>query len=670
MKIKKFFCLSLILFLSCKLPAQKAEQDSLLKLLQTNLPDTARLIVLTQLTEILSDNNVWPQYNNQALKLAEKLISDSDSTVKRKATIALATAYNNEGLYYNLKGNATQALDFLLKSLELRRQLGSKSDLSEILHNLGTLYFDIKETDLAEQYFEKSLLLSQEINDSVNAAITLNYIGMIMLGKKNYVKALECFESTLHTFKNSNESENYAKSLDNIGTIYTHNKDWDRALSYFKEAERIQKGFDDPSVLSTTYKDIGTIFFFKGNSSEALKYATLALEQAEKSGFPGEIASAEQLLAKIYESKKDFTNAFYHYKKFIASHDSIKNEEARKAAIAEQLKSGYEKKAALVKAEQEKKDALATQEIGKQKILKNSFIAGAVMLLLVSLLLYNRFRLKRNSSEKLMKAYDDLKRTQEQLLHQEKMASLGQIAAGISHEIQNPLNFVNNFSAISAELIDEAKSTIDVNEKNEFLDVLKNNIDKISMHGNRASRIIKSILNQSHHSSNQKQLTDINQLCDEFVHLSFQGMKSNYPDFSCEIIKNLDPSNPNIVTAPQDIARVLLNLFNNAFYAVYEKSLKFKAESLKSATGYHATVELITHFTNSSVTISVKDNGKGIPEKIRQKIFEPFFTTKAAGNGTGLGLSISYDIIKMHGGDIAVNSRENEYSEFNISLPV
>jgi tetratricopeptide (TPR) repeat protein len=580
--MKRIYLACLSVFLSYALSAQTAEQDSLLRLLKTNIPDTVRLRALTELTEITDDPNVWSKYNKQAKELAITLTSNPNPAVRRKANIALATAYNNEGLFYNLSGKASRAVEYLLKSLELREELGIKSDLSETSHNLGTLYYDIGEYKLAQQYFDRSLRLSEEINDSVNAAITRNYIGMIAIKDKEYTKALHSFEGTLSAFKNSGDYKNYATTLDNIGMAYYLLKEYDKALAVLYEAEKIQKEYNDPTILSSTFRSIGLVQFSKGNISVALHYGNLSLEQAKKSGFPKDIATAEELLTKVYAAKKDFTNAFYHYKNYNAFHDSIKDEEARKVAISEQLKSGYEQKAAAIKAEQEKKDALSKEKLSKKTILNNSLIAGLSLLILLSLVLYSRFRLKKKSNEKLEQAYADLKLTQQQLLHQEKMASLGQIAAGISHEIQNPLNFVNNFSAISAELIDEATNTSDVGEKNELLHDLKNNIDKISMHGNRASRIIRSILNQSHQSSNEKQLTDINQLCDEFMNLAYQGMRSNYPDFNCTIIKHFDPANPQILTAPQDIARVILNLFNNAFYAVHEKSLKLKAQGLKS----------------------------------------------------------------------------------------
>lgn len=663
--MKKLSVIIFFVFINSALFPQPLH-DSLLKLLNKNLPDTAKLRVLTALTEVTDDVNVWPGYNKQAMTLAEKLVTSTDEIVKRNATIALATAYNNEGLFQDLSGNPGLAMDFFQKSIDIREKLGTPQDLSETLHNIGALYYDIGEFTLARQYFEKSLNLSLEAGDSLNAGISYNYIGMVDIKEKKYDAALQYFEKSLAVFKNSGDKESYATSLVNMGMAYYVKNDWDKAIAFLSEAEQIQKNFNNAGALSSTYKNIGTIHYHKGDVLMALNYGSLALEEAKKSGFPKEIANAEELLAQSYESKKDFSNALIHYKNYVSYHDSIKDQEARKSAIAEQLRAGYEKKAAMLKAEQEKKDALATQEISRQKILKNSLIAGIIFLLLFLLALYSRFMLKKRSSEKLVKAYDDLKHTQQQLLHQEKMASLGQIAAGISHEIQNPLNFVNNFSVMSTELVDEIKNTNDEKEKNELLSELKNNIEKISSHGNRASRIIKSILNQSHPSSSERQPTDVNQLFEEFIMLAYQGMRSNHPDFNCEIVKRFEASTPKILIAPQDIARVILNLANNAFYAVYERS---QAVAKQQNTDYKPKVYFSTTFFNHRIFVTVKDNGCGIPDAVKQKIFEPFFTTKSAGNGTGLGLSISYDIIKMHGGEIAMNSRENDFTEFVIQLP-
>ncbi|MFN8145729.1 MAG: two-component regulator propeller domain-containing protein [Bacteroidia bacterium] len=263
----------------------------------------------------------------------------------------------------------------------------------------------------------------------------------------------------------------------------------------------------------------------------------------------------------------------------------------------------------------------------------------------------------------LTKTMDNLRSTQTQLIQSEKMASLGQLTAGIAHEIQNPLNFVNNFSELSVELLNEFE-TAPVPEQKEIVGDLKQNMEKIVFHGKRADSIVKGMLQHSRQSSVQKQPTDINKLVEEFFNLAYHGMRANDPGFNCTMQKQLDPSIPQITIIPQDISRVILNIFNNAFYAVDER----KKSGEKN---YQPTVSITTQLIGKKVRIAIHDNGKGIAKDIRDKIFNPFFTTKPTGQGTGLGLSISYDIIvKGHGGEINVDSVPGEYSEFTVLLPL
>jgi two-component system, NtrC family, sensor kinase len=257
-----------------------------------------------------------------------------------------------------------------------------------------------------------------------------------------------------------------------------------------------------------------------------------------------------------------------------------------------------------------------------------------------------------------------LKATQAQLIQSEKMASLGELTAGIAHEIQNPLNFVNNFSEINTELIDETETAINDDkptEAKELLSNLRSNQLKINHHGKRADAIVKGMLQHSRASTGQKESIDLNRLVDEYLRISYQGLRTKDNSFNSKMKTNFDPLITRINIIPQDIGRVLLNLYNNAFYAVKEKTSQ-------QSEGYEPTVTVITVKTDDGVEIRVKDNGNGIPKKILDKIFQPFFTTKPTGQGTGLGLSLSYDIIKAHGGEIRVDSKEGEYSEFTIIL--
>jgi signal transduction histidine kinase/predicted RNA binding protein with dsRBD fold (UPF0201 family) len=281
-----------------------------------------------------------------------------------------------------------------------------------------------------------------------------------------------------------------------------------------------------------------------------------------------------------------------------------------------------------------------------------------------------RFDLQQLKEEKLRAetALANLKATQSQLIQSEKMASLGELTAGIAHEIQNPLNFVNNFSEVSNELLDEMNEEIekgDLEEAKAIANDIKQNLEKIHHHGTRADAIVKGMLQHSRSSSGVKEPTDINALCDEYLRLAYHGLRAKDKTFNATINTDFDPSVGTVDVIPQDMGRVILNLITNAFYVVNEKSSFAKA----SEDNYEPTVWMSTKKDKNQVTINVRDNGNGIPKKVLDKIFQPFFTTKPTGQGTGLGLSLSYDIVKAHGGEIKVETKEGEGTEFSIQIP-
>ncbi len=274
----------------------------------------------------------------------------------------------------------------------------------------------------------------------------------------------------------------------------------------------------------------------------------------------------------------------------------------------------------------------------------------------------------------LTKSLEELKAAQAQLIQSEKMASLGELTAGIAHEIQNPLNFVNNFAEVSSELIDEMKEELAVGSwqsAGEIADDIKQNLEKILQHGKRADAIVKGMLQHSRISTGQKEPTNINALADEYLRLSYHGLRAKDKSFNADFKTDFDPDLPKIMVIPQDIGRVLLNLINNAFYAVSERQKNLTG--FRNLSGlqetYKPTVTVTTKNLGDRIEISVKDNGDGIPEEIKNKIFQPFFTTKPTGQGTGLGLSLSYDIVKAHGGELKLETKEGEGSIFIIQLP-
>ncbi|CAM3806370.1 sensor histidine kinase [Mucilaginibacter galii] len=267
----------------------------------------------------------------------------------------------------------------------------------------------------------------------------------------------------------------------------------------------------------------------------------------------------------------------------------------------------------------------------------------------------------------LEQAVTELKSTQAQLIQAEKMASLGELTAGIAHEIQNPLNFVNNFSEVSMELIEEMEQELergDIEEAIAIASDVKQNLEKIGFHGKRADGIVKGMLQHSRASTGQKELADINVLADEYFRLSYHGLRAKDKSFNATLVTNFTPGLPQVNIIQQDVGRVILNLFNNAFYAVQQRQKQ-------SSSDYKPTVEVSTALLIGFIQIRIKDNGTGIPDEIKEKIMQPFFTTKPTGEGTGLGLSLSYDIIvKAHNGTIDIDSKENDYTQFTIKLPL
>lgn len=332
--------------------------------------------------------------------------------------------------------------------------------------------------------------------------------------------------------------------------------------------------------------------------------------------------------------------------------------------IQQQEQLSAEKKAMLEKAI---KDANSAFTISEFKLERTEKVKRTTAILLEETIeeLEQKRKAIEETNEALNKSLVELRSTQAQLIQSEKMASLGELTAGIAHEIQNPLNFVNNFSEVSAELVEEMNDEIDhgnLEDAKEIAHDLIQNLEKINHHGKRAGEIVKGMLQHSRQSSGQKEPTDINVLADEYLRLAYHGLRSKDKSFNATLKTDFDESIGKIDLIPQDIGRVMLNLITNAFYAVNEKRQK-------QQEGYEPSVSVTTKKVGHKVEMKVTDNGMGISKSIQNKIFQPFYTTKPTGEGTGLGLSLSYDIVKAHGGEIKLASKEGVGTEFIILLP-
>jgi len=488
----------------------------------------------------------------------------------------------------------------------------------------------------------------------------------------------------------NNLSEDFIPIYTSIGFAYKDGGMPDSALFYLQKGYQYALKGLSPANPKEYHRDFGEIYYKKGNNDSAMYHfrrSIIALGNNPSGqtymGIARIMRDKNQIdSAKVYakEGLKIFQKNNYNY--FIIDcaqllYDLYKDTDAIEAQkyrlivletkdkLYDQDKAKQVEKLAFEELEREMELQIRLKDIkNRNRFYALLGILGGVLLL--SFILYRNNRQKQKANKILENTLADLKTTQAQLIQSEKLASLGELTAGIAHEIQNPLNFVNNFAEVSAEMLDEMHEELEKGDTTEAIAIataLKTNLQKINHHGQRASSIVKGMLEHSRASTGVKEPTDLNALADEYLRLAYHGLRAKDDSFNAALETHFDPDLPLVSVIPQDIGRVLLNLINNAFYAVNEKA-KMGIE------GYQPTVTVSSSMVGDKVEIRVQDNGKGIPESIKEKIFQPFFTTKPTGQGTGLGLSLAYDIVtKGHGGTLKVQSTENEGTEFIINLP-
>ena len=587
------------------------------------------------------------------------------------------TYYFTGRTYYYSVVNYPEALKNFYASLKLWEQLGNKLEISHVLQCIGELYFFQDRYTEALDNFTASLKISEEILNKVGLAHSYQSIADISFKRGNYADALSKYFEALKIFKEMNMNGSAAFAYSGVAKIYeeqaaiaTSNGDHitaesklaDALKTHFTSIEFAEKA-GDIGGLTYYYAYTASVYIKLNDLVEAKKYADKSLQLSKELPTKDNFEKSYAALAELDSAQGNFKEAFNHYKIYISYRDSIVNEESAMKSLMHKTQYESEKNEALLQAKQAKINARQTRTRNLQ------YTAIAVFLLLAVFLYWNN-RQKQKAKTKIETAYTELKSTQEQLIHSEKMASLGELTAGIAHEIQNPLNFVNNFSEVSKELLNEMKTELDngnISDAKELAADVIQNLEKINHHGKRADAIVKGMLQHSRSSSGVKEPTDINALADEYLRLSYHGLRAKDKSFNATFKTDFDPSLKKINIVPQDIGRVILNLLTNAFYVVNEKK---RLTANDPEAHYEPTVIISTKKTGNKVEIKVRDNGNGIPQKVLDKIFHPFFTTKPTGEETGLGLSLSYDIIKAHGGELKVSTKEGEFAEFVITLPI
>lgn len=686
--MKKRFTLIIFHLLGSILAVAQNKQiiDSLKHEIEITQNDTLKLVCLLRIAEAFDEPKPDSAYYyaNQELRLARKL------------NIRLNEALALNGIAYALKnmGNYPASLQTYLSA-------------NEILMDAS-----IEETMLPTRYYHYSGLKQPTTRPMIRTQILgFNQLGLGLLYEtiNNYNMALLYDLQAKRSFDEVGNANRSSFMNMILGRTYLALNKLDSALIFEKAAYdiSIQRNLDGglPSILL----NLGRTYLEMGNRKLAAEYFRKAVKKSIQYEYlRGQIA-ADLLLYDVYQQqgKKDSSAYFVNEALRIARYqnapdlllrtytalaafysssgnsDSTVKYQSLIITIKDNLfgtKQAQQFQAIDMDYKQRQLEIEAAEKNYRDRLKIYGMLAGLAMLLVVAIILWRSNRHRQQAylllqkqkqetdfqKEKVERTLEELKSAQTLLIQSEKMASLGELTAGIAHEIQNPLNFVNNFSEVNKELLAEMKEEIEKGNFEEAKSLASNvisNQEKINQHGKRADGIVRGMLQHSRSSSGTKEPTDVNALAEEHLKLAYHAQRAKDKTFNVKLETDFDESIGKVNVAPQEIGRVILNLITNAFYAVSEKKKQ-------STAHYDPTVKLRTKRKNDHILISVIDNGNGIPSQVLDKIFQPFFTTKPTGQGTGLGLSLSYDIVKAHGGELKVDTKKDEGSEFVVGLPV
>ena len=615
----------------------------------THVSDSTRMLAFLHVAKFYIDinNDSSRVYARESKKLAQQL----------KLVHFEAQTNDFLGCLYPKMGNSAEGLDLLLKAKKTFLEVADSTFLIVVNRNLGSLYKTQSEYDRAKKFFFEALTITpKSASDSIFRSWALMDLGEL------YLQINEIDSAFLYT-KASNDityrlSQFYSKKYlpiahNNLGKILEKKGDFLGALAQYRSGLQVASiNFNDQAV-GDIFLSMSGLYKHFNKPDSAFLYAKKSFQIAINVNNPSLIEKSSAYLKDFFKAQNKIDSAFYYQEIMLNAINTNRN--------ADKIKQIQN----LAFRELFKEQELKTERTNfRNQIILYSLSAILGILLLAGFFLYKSNKQKQKANAVLEKTLSALQSTQAQLIQKEKLASLGELTAGIAHEIQNPLNFVNNFSEMSVELISELKEERskehgkrDEELENELLNDLAQNQQKINHHGKRASSIVSGMLEHSKASTGEPAFTDINKLTDEYLRLSYHGIRAKDSNFNSDYKTDFDENLPKIKVISQDMGRVLLNLINNAFWAVktVEKPL----------------VTVKTEHTENQLIIKVIDNGTGMTDDVKAKIFQPFFTTKPTGQGTGLGLSLAYDIVtKGHGGTIEVQSKQGEGSEFIITLPM
>jgi len=676
--LKIYVLLVLPLFAS----AQRINIDSLIEEANLTQNDTIKLVRLRTIARIYAELNPDSSYHyaERSLALAKKLNLKLDE----------GGAMSEIGYSYQNRGNYPMSLQFHLSAIAILDDPKSEEKVlvgkfpgdDEIMYraaaphlqrlatlafteqNLGVLYANSNNYEKAWYYH---LLARQKAEESGNVPV-LSVVDLTMnriyLNLKKNDSALISIQRSYEEVMRSGYKRYLGSVLLNMGRTYAARGDTLLANDYYRKSlmASVEQGYFRGIVASNLL--LADYFAGEGKKDSAFLHIKDGLSTALYLNSPDLLLRSYSAMSRYYQSAGNNDSTVKYQALIIKVNENLFN-----AKQAQQFQNiDFDQQQRHQQIETAKKDLRAKWRM-------YALLAGLFVFLFIAILLWRNSRQRQKANllltrqkAKLESTLLSLKETQKQLIQSEKMASLGELTAGIAHEIQNPLNFVNNFSDVNTELVDELRSELAAGNVQSAVEIAANireNEQKINHHGRRADAIVKGMLQHSGTGSGQKEFTDINVLADEYLRLAYHGLRAKDKSFNVKFETEFDKSIGKINIVPRDIGRVILNLINNAFYAAV---LSHKGGLKKADYRHEPTVWVKTKKEGDKVLISVRDNGPGIPQEILDKIFQPFFTTKPTGQGTGLGLSLAYDIVRAHGGEIKVEAKEGEGSEFIVYL--
>lgn len=611
------------------------------------------------------------QSNKQVLRLfSEGRLDAADSLANKSLSASLHVDYpaGVAYAYYLLGKISISRFDYpgSMKNFSLAREVYEKlSDslgIANCILQMGVIAYSDKSMGDANEQFVKALPIYSRLGEKRMAATCRYLSGLSLYELGRYSEAEPALKEAMNIKREIGDLQGIHECMTGLGQLYQKSGRMDSAIFLFRQCESYFDSTGNNTGVIVSWIGIGSVFQLQQNSDSAFAYFRQAYSASREEGFYTGILNSSKSMADLYRQQGDFKNAFIFLSEYYLARDSIYNRDKTRKIVNIQNQLNLTQKQAQI-------DVLSKQR-QIDRFWRIALITGLVLFLISVIMLYQRYSFRKNANKKLLAAnnelqdtLENLKATQQQLIQAEKMASLGQLTAGIAHEIRNPVNFINNFSELAREyLIELQDPKLQPEERKVVFEHLSGVLNKIESHGRRANGIVSSMVMHARPSIQEREPTDMYKLIQETIPVSYNAFRTKHNNFECIIEKHLDPSIPELRIVPQDISCVLLNLLTNSFTALYN----YKRDKDPS---FLPLVRVEAHMNGTHAVISVTDNGPGIPEDIRDRIFDPFFTTLPTGEGTGLGLSICHEIIKAHNGEITFHSEPGVSTSFIIRLP-